>query len=210
MEKFRLQDAGIPVYLYRVQYQGCQTAQSVNGLEAQDVSVTYSEDEMNAFRQSIIEQFTWGHRGAQPYIACFSDKIHAQNWACSTPWDHGGCGKDSWRLLTIDTSLIPETYVFRVNDLETRLGFKIPESASTHKRGAYLCLHLIPASAIKDSASPHKVQSGTQTAAISQGFFPVAYNSADVDERNNKQKSIAGVRDRIRPGLAKIRKQDPA
>jgi hypothetical protein len=166
MEKFRRRPAVLPVNLYRVQYPGCQTALSGNGLEAKDTNVTYTEDGMNAFRQSIIEQLTWGHRGAQPYITCFSDKDHAENWALKEPWNPGEREKDSWSLLTINTRSMPETYVFSLNDLVTQLDLALPERVSQHVRGAYLCLHRIPTTAIVSSASPREVKDGTQVAVL--------------------------------------------
>lgn len=111
MEKFRRRHADLPVNLYRVQYHGCQTALSGNGLQAKETNVTYTEDDMNAFRQSIIDQLTWGHRGDQPYITCFSEKDHAENWACKQPWNHSDYGNESWSLLTIATELMPETCI---------------------------------------------------------------------------------------------------
>ena len=166
MEKFRCSPAVLPSNLYRVQYPGCQTILSGEGLAAKDINVTYSEDEMEAFRQSIVKQLTWGHRGDQPYIACFSDKDHAKNWALKEPWAPYERDKDSWSLVTIKTRLMPETYVFSLDDLVTRLQLELPERAIQHKKGAYLCLHRIPTSAIVNSASPREVKVGTQEALI--------------------------------------------
>ena len=164
MEKFRRRRAELPANLYRVQYPGCQTALSGNGLQAKETNVTYTEDDMNAFRESIIKQLTWGHRGDQPYITCFSEKDHAENWACKEPWSHGEYGNESWSLLTIDTELMPETYVFSLKDLVTQLDLALPEMASQHVKGGYLCLHRIPTTAIVYSASAREVKNGEQVA----------------------------------------------
>lgn len=163
MEKFRRHPAGLPFNLYRVQYPGCQTALSDNGLAARDINIIYSENEMDAFRQSIIDQLTWSHCGAQPYITCFSDKDHAENWALKEPWNPDERDKDSWSILTINTRFMPETYVFSLNDLVTHLDLELPGRASQHEKGAYLCLHRIPTSAIVNSASPREVKDGTQS-----------------------------------------------
>ena len=85
----------LPANLYRVQYPGCQTALSGNGLQAKETNVTYSKDDMNPFRQSIIDQLTWGHRRAQPYIICFSEKDHVKNWVCKELWNHNEYGNES-------------------------------------------------------------------------------------------------------------------
>jgi hypothetical protein len=167
MEKFHCHHAVLPFNLYWVHYPGCQTALSGNGLEAKDIKVIYSDDEMNAFLQSIIEQLTWGHHGAQPYITCFSDKDHVENWALREPWNPSERDKDSWSLLTIDTRFMLETSIFSLNDLVTHLDLALPERASQHVKGAYLCFHRIPTSAIVNSASPREVKGGTQVAVIS-------------------------------------------
>ena len=167
MEKFRRSPAVLPRNLYRVQYPWCQTALSGNGLAAKDTNVTYSEDEMDAFGESITNQLTWHYRGAQPYITCFSDKDHAENWVLKEPWNPSERDKDSWSLLTIDARLMPEIYVFKLDYLETHLELELQERATQHKKGAYLCLHTIPTSAIVNSASPREVKEGTQLAVIS-------------------------------------------
>lgn len=168
MEKHRCRPTDLPSKLYRVQYPGCQTALSGDGLAAKDTDLFYSGNEMNAFRQSIIEQMTWHHRGAQPYITCFSAKDHAENWALKEPWNPRDQDKGSWRILTIDTTLMPETFVFSLNALAKDLSLEIPERASQHVKGAYLCLHRIPTSAIVKSASSSEVRDGTQAAVIFQ------------------------------------------
>ena len=154
MDEFRCRSAVLPVYLYRVQYPRCQTVHSGEGLTAKDTNVIYSKDEIKSFCQSIEQQMTWGHRGAQPYITCFSDKDHAKNWARKEPWNPSVKDKGSWALLTIDTRLMPDTYIFSLKDLVTSLDIMIPERASQHENGAYLCLHRIPTSAIVDWVSP--------------------------------------------------------
>ncbi len=167
MERFRCSPVVLPRNLYRVQYPWCQTAFSGNGLAAKDTNVTYSEDETDAFGESITNQLTWHYRGLQPYITCFSDKDHAENWALKEPLNPSERDKDSWSLLTIDTRLMPETYVFSLDDLVTRLHLELPEGATQHKKGAYLCLYTIPTSAIVNSASPREVKEGTQLVVIS-------------------------------------------
>ena len=166
MEKFRVEAASLPSRLYRVQYPRTQTAYSGDGLAAKDTNTTYSENELNAFGQSIINQMTLGHRKAQPYITCFSDKGHAQNWARKEPWGPYEGEKGRWNILIIETGLMPETWVFSLYDLVTRLGIKIPERALQHVKGAYLCLHSIPTRAIVKAASFQEVTNGMQVAAV--------------------------------------------
>ena len=167
MEKFRCSPTVLPHNLYRVQYPRCQTEHSGNGLAAKDTKLTFSDDEMDAFGESITNQLTWRNRGAQPYITCFSDQNHAENWALKEPWNPSERDKDSWSLLTIDTRLMPETYVLKLDYVVAQLGLKIPERATQHVKGAYLCLHTIPTSAIVNSASPREVKEGTQVVELS-------------------------------------------
>ena len=166
MEKFSLPHTELPGNLYRVQYPGTQTKFSGNGLEAKDTYTTYTENNLHAFGQSIINQLTWHHRGAQPYILCFSEKEHAENWACKKPWNNGPWNDGSWEVLTIDTKLMPETYVFSLKDLVTRLNLELPKKVTQHIEGAYLCLHKIPSTAIVKVASAREVRSGTYIALI--------------------------------------------
>lgn len=103
MDRFRCQTKYLPANLYRVQYDGCQTSYFETGLEARDTSTFYSESELESFRQSLTNQFTWGWRGSQPYITVFSDKEHAENWGLKEPWNRSGCHTSNWEIITIDT-----------------------------------------------------------------------------------------------------------
>ena len=67
-------------------------------------------------------------------------------------------------LLTIDTELMPETYVFNLKDLVTQLDLALAEMASHHVKGGYLYLHRIPTTAIVYSTSAREVKNGTQVA----------------------------------------------
>ena len=75
--------------------------------------------------------------------------------------------KDSRNLLTIDTRLLPETYVLKLDYVVVQLGLEIPERATQHVEGAFLCLHTIPESAIVKSASPSEVKKDTQVIELS-------------------------------------------
>ena len=54
MEEFFCAPAELPAKLYRIQYTGCQTALTSKRLAAKDIDVTYLEDEINPFGQSVI------------------------------------------------------------------------------------------------------------------------------------------------------------
>ena len=204
MEKFDCRPTDLPPKLYRLWYPGCQTTLSGNGLAAKDTNVFYSENEMVAFRQSIVRQMTWSYRGAQPYITCFSEKDHAENWALKQPWNPRGQEKGSWILLTIDTRLLSETYVFRLNDLVKNLALTIPERAFQHVQGAYLCLHRIPMSAI---ACLTEVRGGTQVAVIFRRLHLVASSLVDVEDRegNPAQHTVGRVRSSVSVMREKVR-----
>lgn len=104
MERYRVTHS-LPLYLYRVQYQGSQTAfDHESGLRARDTTSFFNED--NEFCDSIIQAFTWGSVVASPYIALFSEKSHAENWLLS--W--GSQEHQERQLITINTRRLNETY----------------------------------------------------------------------------------------------------
>ncbi|KAL8786503.1 MAG: hypothetical protein Q9213_002730 [Squamulea squamosa] len=184
MEKFICPPASWPVKLYRVQYPGCQTILSGDGLKARNTTVFYSETEIHEFAQSIIKQLTWGYRGAQPYITCFSDESHAENWALKEPWHNTPQKQDNWSLVVIDTSRMSGTPMFKLSELVMSLDLTLPDRALQHVDNAYLCLHKIPATAIVEIKSPQEVQQGTQAAAgLHSCGFRVANISIAADDR---------------------------
>lgn len=158
MDRFYCPPAALPEHLYRVQYPSSRTILSGNGLEARDTNFFYSTDEIRDFRQSIINQLTWGHRGDQPYITCFSDEKHAQNWALKEPWTKGE--GQNWTLLTINTRKMSGTAVFKLSELVKSFSLSLPDGARQHVQGAYLCLHSVPTSAIIRQASVEEVEEG--------------------------------------------------
>ncbi len=160
METFNCAPVEFPAKLNRVQYAGCQTTLTSNGLAAKDIDVIYSEDEKVLFAESIINQMTWKHRGDQPYISCFSDKCHARNWARKQPWQSSELKESSWEILIIDTSKMPDTRVISLKHVVTNLNLEIPEPATQHVEGAYLCVHKIPVSAIVRRESPETIVEG--------------------------------------------------
>lgn len=66
-------------------------------------------------------------------------------------WGRSEPGEDDWFILTIDTSTLTDVHFFKLSTLVDRfgLGSKIDSKVQeSHKRGAYICLHGIPARAI--------------------------------------------------------------
>lgn len=160
MDQLRFDWTWLPAKLYRVQYPNCQTTYcSATGLRARDTSTFYSENEKDAFRQSIVNQFTWGWRQPTPYITVFSDKKHAENWALSYSRRVG----DSCKVIRIDSRELRHVYVFKLSDLQDRLDFEVPVGASQHVEGAFVCLHRIPKCAILGSKITEQIKDGTQS-----------------------------------------------
>lgn len=163
MDQFRSDQTSLPKELYRVQYPGCQTSYSpALGLHAKDTSTFYSENQDDAFRLSIIHQFTWGWRQPTPYISVFSDKTHAENWALS----HSKRTGSICEVRSIDTQELRDVYVFQLKDLEVKLKCEIPEKASQHIDGAYLCLHHIPNGAISLVTTTQDIEDGMQSTLL--------------------------------------------
>jgi hypothetical protein len=158
----------LPNELYRVHYAGSRTSfSSQQGFAASDTTKTFRYDELNEFKQAIGKQFTWSFRESLPFISLFSDKRHAEDWACKEPW-RGRQGPDEdWTLYVINTVELPETtQVFRLSDLVEKLSLGIPEVAKQHIQGAFLCLHHIPASAIVASRTPSEIKRGKYSNVI--------------------------------------------
>ena len=160
MDQLRFDLTWLPAELYRVQYPKCQTTYcSATGLRARDTSTFYSENEKDAFRQSIVNQFTWSWRQPTPYITVFSDKKHAQNWALSYSRRVG----DSCEVIRIDSRELRHVYVFKLSDLQARLDCEVPVGASQHVEGACVCLHRIPKRAILGSKTTEEIKDGMQS-----------------------------------------------
>ncbi len=143
MERFRLPSYALPQYLYRVR---CPDSQTIfapdSGYTARDTSAFYTDD--LEFGDSTIQAFTWFSRIPSPYIALFSEKEHAENWALS--WsDRVG---EECEIITIDSRELDSVYVSRLSSVVDELKLTVPYGASQHIKGAYLCLHRIPASAL--------------------------------------------------------------
>jgi hypothetical protein len=59
----------------------------------------------------------------------------------------------------IDTTKIISTiHFFKLSDLVEELDLDIPKDAGQHIRGAFLCLHRIPTTAILESRNPREVK----------------------------------------------------
>lgn len=135
--------ASLPAKLYRVQYGGCQTNHDGNGLHANDHSrlpLTLPD-----FAQSIEDHFTWGNGTASRYITLFSDGVHARNWAFKRSRSTG----QLYDLITISTFHLSQSKLFKLSNLVAGLNLEIPDGASQHIPGAYLCLHCVPSHAIE-------------------------------------------------------------
>jgi len=52
------------------------------------------------------------------------------------------------KMLRLSTALWDDPYVFKLSTLVQMLPVNIPDAASQHIKGAYLCLHSVPSNAI--------------------------------------------------------------
>ncbi|CAG9948786.1 unnamed protein product [Clonostachys rosea f. rosea IK726] len=160
MNQYRCRPEELPPNLYRVQYSESQTTRTDEGLKAVNTTTVYgdSEHERALFKQAVGRHLTWSYRGRSPFVSLFSDRNHAENWGCAEPWRGSKPYREQWTLYTIETSLLGETYVFKVSELVDTLGVRIPERADQHKRGSYLCLHRVPAYAILEERAGRDVK----------------------------------------------------
>jgi hypothetical protein len=75
----------------------------------------------------------------------FSDEVHARNWASSRSRSTG----QLYDLITISTFHLSQSKLFKLSNLVAGLNLEIPDGASQHITGAYLCLHCVPSHAIE-------------------------------------------------------------
>lgn len=151
----------LPSELYRVHYPGSQTAFSTKyGFTASDTITAFGPDKLSEFKLAIQKHFTWSCQDLQPFISLFSDRAHAENWGCKMPWGGHSNSEDGWALYTISTVDLDSKSFFRLSDLVGKFDLKIPERAEQHIKGAFVCLHHIPASAIAGKSTPREVEIG--------------------------------------------------
>lgn len=137
----------LPAKLYRVQYYSCQTSYDDRGLHARHRAGPLPS--LSTFTESIEDHFTWESKTPSRYISLFSDQLHARNWAISrsrfTGLDH--------HLITITTNGLSQSIIFKLSNLVASLQLNIPEGATQHISGAYICLYCVPLHAIEKTVS---------------------------------------------------------
>lgn len=180
MEGYACSPDNIPKLLYRVDYPGAQVKfSSQSGFSAKDKTRTFSDRDLEDFARAIEYQFTWAYRQPLPFISLFSDLKHAQNWGCKTPWSPDTTASPPWTLYTIDTASISTTHTFfKLGDIVNTLRVTIPQGAQQHIKGAFVCLHGIPTSAIQESSTHTEVRQGMISAPLQRS---ATFSSARAD-----------------------------
>ncbi|KAK4662881.1 hypothetical protein QC763_602375 [Podospora pseudopauciseta] len=122
-------------------------------LKARDTTTQFARIRATQlFKDAVADHFDWSSRRPTPFITFFSVEQHAVRWTlCLERWGRSEPGEDDWFILTIDTSTLTDVHFFKLSTLVDRfgLGSKIDSKVQeSHKRGAYICLHGIPARAI--------------------------------------------------------------
>ena len=157
MERYRLDVDCLPNLFYRVQYPGTQTIHDETGFSTKGVvSSSPNEDE---FKDLVAEAFQWDSLVPSPFINVFSEKDHAENWALK--WLH--VEDEVCKVLAIKTCELDSVMVFKLSTLMDELGINLRGGALQHKKGAYLCLHRIPARAVGTSESLSSIKSSKTT-----------------------------------------------
>lgn len=162
MDAYTCSGSEVPSQLYRVDYPGSQTVfSSTEGFSASDTTKVYNTNELDDFRQAIVNQFTWGSRASSPFISLFSDREHAENWGRKEPWRGFRDRSDDWFLHLINTTRMKDTSrFFKLSDLFENLGLDLPDGARQHIKGAFLCLHRIPIEAMVQKRTSEQVKAG--------------------------------------------------
>jgi hypothetical protein len=164
----------LPNFLYRIHYEGSPTTFfSLDGISAADTTTIFRRSEIEVFKRAVENQFTWSFHGALPFISLFLDLEHARSWGLREPWRGNTGSHVNWSLETIDTSKMPSTACFfKLSHLVEELELNIPTRASQHVKGAFMCLHRIPMTAIVDSRTPREVREGKSPTESVYPFVP--------------------------------------
>lgn len=107
-------------------------------------------------KEKVEQAFQWDHRVSSPFVAVFSGKLHAENWALR-------CGNGSLveqLVYTIRAANLGDTTVFKLSHLVQSFRIHPRDGAKQHIKGAYLCLHRIPALAISGSYTALTIEEG--------------------------------------------------
>ncbi|KAK4670119.1 uncharacterized protein QC763_0039510 [Podospora pseudopauciseta] len=152
MDSVRCSHKELPSYLYRIQGKTTQTQYDTSeGLEARDTTTLFGRTSgQDKFSKAVYNQFNWSFQGRTQFISFFSSKKHATHWGRKLKkWGLRSDSDDDWSILTIDTSCLKNTYVFKLSTVIDELGVQIPQKAEdAHKDGAYFCLYRVPPCAI--------------------------------------------------------------
>lgn len=162
MDAYTCFKSDLPDELYRVHYPGSRTTFSgLDGFTAADTTKTFGTDGLNDFKRAMENQFKWGCRDTLPFISLFSDREHAESWGLKEPWRGNKGSEGNWSLYVINTGKMVDTnHFFKLSDLVEELDLDIPKSAGQHIRGAFMCLHRIPTTAIVERRTPAEVREG--------------------------------------------------
>ena len=180
MDRLRCRVEQLPDNLYRVQYDGCNTVFSSNGLFAADTTTIFDEAAIPAFRKSIVDQFTRTNRLPTPYISTFSEREHAENWALKM-------GTNA-KLLRLSTALWDDPYIFKLSTLVEMLPVMIPDAASQHIKGAYLCLHSVPSEAIVEVMDREDIKISMAVAIpLAQSLLYLLIARLEIESRGDQE-----------------------
>jgi len=133
----------------------------LNGFTATDTTKTFGTKAVIELKRAVEGQFTWSCRDSLPFISLFSDREHAENCGLKQPWLGHGRSPGSWSLHVINTTDLRETnHFFKLNDLVEEPIYTFLRVLTQHVRGAFMCLHRIPVTAIIESRNPTEIEEG--------------------------------------------------
>jgi hypothetical protein len=195
MDTYTRSKSDLPNELYRIDYPGSRTTfSSLGGFTAADTTKNFGTTGLTEFKRAVENQFNWRCREALPFISLFSDREHAETWGLKQPWRGNTRVEGNWTLYVIDvTKLISTNYFFKLSDLVEDLDLEILGSAGQHKRGAFLCLHRIPASAIVESRNPTEVKEGKFSITNLHGLASNRRQTKRDDGRNTMQETSSTI-----------------
>lgn len=160
MDRHHRESIQLPQYLFRVQFPGCNTTWTDEGLSATDhINSPLTKDYLSDYLRSIEEHFLRDERLPIPYISLFSHREHAEIWALKLP-------SPDIRLLQISTrklvrkSSTTNTQVLRLGTLVQKFRLTVPLGRQDYIEDAYLVSHHVPAKAIVDVRSRAQIEIG--------------------------------------------------
>ena len=159
------------------------------GFRAADTTKAFGIGELNDFKRAVEK---WSCHDALPFISLFSDREHAESWGRKHPWNKVSNLDCNWSLNIVDTTQLKATTTFfKLSTLVEKMNLVLPAGALLHVKGAFICMHRIPATALAGQRNPQQVEKGR----VCSCWLVNIGGLLDIDRRERKQDAESDVYD---------------